>query len=111
MPILTHISSNNRIPIVVVPEHPPQTKRRVQVPSLIARAKRAIQINLAPVPVVYRPPNPRLLEVLENPPEKHVIPLLFRVHATGPITDVQTVPSEPARQQLVPLLPAQVPNP
>ena len=73
MSILTNISSNNKLTIFMVPENPPQTKSRMQIPSLFARAKRAIKINLASVPIIYRPPHPRFLEILEDAVEKHVI--------------------------------------
>lgn len=111
MSILTDISSNNRLAIVMEPVDPLQAEGRVQVPSLLARAEGTIQVDPAPIPVVYRPPNHRPLEILEHPTEEHVIPLLLDVDAPRPVADVQAVPSEPARKQLIPLFPAQIPNP
>lgn len=67
-------------------------------------------MNLAAIPIVNRPPNPRPLEILENTPEKHVIPLLLYMETTRPITDVQAIASKPTGEQLVPLLAAEVPD-
>lgn len=111
MPIFADISPDNGLPIVMVAEIPPQTKRGMQVPHLLGGAKGAIKINLALVPITDGPPHPRLLEVLENPPKQHVVTLLLDVNAAGPIADVQAIPLEPAGQQLIPLLTAQIPNP
>lgn len=94
----------------MVPVAPPQAEGRVQVPSLLTRAEGTIQVDLAPIPIFYRPPNHGPLEILEHPTEKHVIPLLLDVDAARPVADVQAVSSEPAREQLNPLFPAQIPN-
>lgn len=72
----------------MVPENPPQTEGGVQIPRLLARAKRAVQIDLASVPVVYSPPHTGFLEILENPSEQHVVSLLLRVDAPRPIANV-----------------------
>ncbi|KAL4375812.1 hypothetical protein GQ457_02G002620 [Hibiscus cannabinus] len=90
MSILTNVSSNNRLPIVMVPEEPPQTESRMQIPRLFAGAEGAVQVDHASVPIVYRPPHPGFLEVLENPSEKHVISLLLCVNASRPIANFQT---------------------
>ncbi|KAM1583635.1 hypothetical protein ACFX10_031233 [Malus domestica] len=95
----------------MVPENPPQAEGRMQIPSVFAGAKRAVQINLAAVPILDRPPHLGPLEILENPSEKHVISLLFDVHAAGPITNVQAIAAEPAVEKLVALLTAQIPDP
>lgn len=110
MAILTDISSNNWLSIIMVPKNPPQTEGRMQIPSLLTGTKRTIQINFVPVTILYRSPNMRRLEVLENASEKHVVPLLFNMNASRPITNVQTIASESATEKLVPLLPAQIPN-
>lgn len=110
MPILTYIRSNNRLSIIMEPEIPPQTERRMHIPRLFWRAKCAVQIDLAPS-IVDRSPNPGLLEILEDTPEQHVIPLLLDVDASRPIADVEAIPLESAREQLIALLAAQIPNP
>lgn len=79
------------------PKIPPQTESRMQIPRLVRRAKRAIQINLLPLTIVDRPPNPRLLEIFENPAKEHVIPLLLNVNTTRPITYVQAIPFKSTR--------------
>lgn len=111
MPVLAYISPNHRLPIIVVPKTSPQAEGRMQVPGLLARAEGTVEVDLAPVPIIDSPPDPGALEVLEDPTKEHVVPLLLDVDAPGPITDVEAVPAEPAREELVPLLPAQVPDP
>lgn len=111
MAILTDISSNNWLSIIMVPENPPQTEGRMQIPSLLAGAKGTIDINFVPIPILNRSPDMRRFEVLENPSEKHVIPLLFNVNTSRPITNVQRITSKSAPKQLISLLPAQIPNP
>jgi len=77
------------------PKKPSQTKRGMQIPSLFTLTKRAIQINPTPIPVIDSPPNPGPLEILENPSEKHVVPLALNVVNTPwPITNVQTIIAE-----------------
>ena len=88
MPILTDISSNNWLTIIMVPKNPPQTEPRMQIPSLIARAKRTFQIKFVPVPIFDRSPYMRTFEVLEKASKKHVIPLLFNMNTARPITNV-----------------------
>lgn len=110
MAILTNIRTNNRLSIVMETKHPSQAKRRMQVPSLFASTKSTAKINLAAIPIIDRPPNPRPLEILENTPEKHVIPLLLYMETTRPITDVQAITSEPTGEKLVPLLAAEIPD-
>ncbi|KAJ6343654.1 hypothetical protein OIU76_005407 [Salix suchowensis] len=97
MPIFTNISPDNRLAIIVVPAPSLQTERGIQIPGLLALTKRTIQISLAPVPIKHRSPDPRFLKILENPSEQHVVPLLFSVNTTGPVTNVQAIPSEPPR--------------
>ncbi|KAM1507551.1 hypothetical protein TB2_016618 [Malus domestica] len=111
MSIFTDISLNNWLAIVMVNENPPQAECRMQIPSVFAGAKCAIQINLAAVPILDCPPHLGRLEILENPSEKHVISFLFDVHAAGPITNVQAIATEPAMEKLIALLTAHIPNP
>nr|GMD26783.1 hypothetical protein MIMGU_mgv1a016592mg [Ipomoea batatas] len=110
MSILANIGTNNRLAIVVKPEIPSQAESGMQVPCLFGIAECAIQIYLFPVPIVDCPPNPRLLEILEDSSEKHVVSLLLQVKAARPIADVQAILSESARQKLNPLLAAQIPG-
>ncbi|EYU42217.1 hypothetical protein MIMGU_mgv1a016592mg [Erythranthe guttata] len=111
MAVFTNIRPNNRLPIIMVPEIPPQTKRRMQIPCLFRATIYAIQFNyFAPI-ITDCPPNPRLFEILENTPKQHVVTLLLNVNATWPITNVQAIPLKPTRQQFIPLLSAQIPNP
>ena len=94
------------------PKHSPQTKRRVHIPRLVALAKRALQPrDLTPPAAVFvdRPPHSRPLEVLEHAPEQHVGTLLLHVGAPWPVAYVQTVPAEPAREELGALLAAEAP--
>lgn len=95
----------------MVAEIPPQTKRGMQIPHPFGGAKRAIKINPALIPITDRPPHPRLLEILENPPKQHVVTLLLDVNAARPIADVQAIPLKPTGQQFIPLLTAQIPIP
>lgn len=95
------------------PKHSPQTKRRVHVPRLVALTKRALQPrHLTPPATVFvdRPPHSRPLEVLEHASEEHVVTLLLHVDAPWPVAYVQTVPAEPARQELGALLAAEAPS-
>lgn len=110
MAILAHVSANHGLAIVVIPKNLAQTESRVQIPRLIARAKRATEGDLAPIAVADGPPDTGPLEALEDPPEKHVVALLLGVDAPGPVADVEAVAPESAREKLVPLLPAQVPH-
>lgn len=93
------------------PKHPPQTKRRVHIPRLVALTKRTLQPrDLTPIATVLdRSPHSRPLEILEHASEQHVVTLLLHVDAPGPVAYVQRVPAEPARQELVALLAAEVP--
>nr|GME00973.1 hypothetical protein MIMGU_mgv1a016592mg [Ipomoea batatas]GME08964.1 hypothetical protein MIMGU_mgv1a016592mg [Ipomoea batatas] len=110
MSILANIGTNNWLSIVVKPEIPSQAESGMQVPCLFGIAECTIQIYLFPVPIVDCPPNPRLLEILEDSSEKHVVSLLLQVKAARPIADVQAILSESARQKLNPLLAAQIPR-
>ncbi|ESQ37906.1 hypothetical protein EUTSA_v10029080mg [Eutrema salsugineum] len=111
MSILTDISSHNWLTIVVKPKNSSQAKRRMQIPSLVARTKRAFQTrNLTPITVVYRSPNTRPFEFLENASEQHVVSLLFHVDASRPIADVETITAKSAREELVALFSAQIPT-
>jgi len=78
------------------PEPPSQAEGRVQVPSLRARAKGAAYINRISISITYGSPDPGLLEVVEESPKQHVIPLLLNVDAPWPVTQVETIPSKPA---------------
>lgn len=111
MAIVTDKCSNHRLPIIMEPETPPQAESRVQIPGVFTRAERTWQIKLPPIPIIDGPPNPRPFEILENPSEEHVLPLLLRVNATRPIADVETVIAKLPREKLAPLFPAQVPRP
>lgn len=110
MSIFTNVSSDNRLTVVMVSETPPETEGGVEVPGLMAAAERAVEIDLAPIAVSNRPPDLRPFEVLENPSEQHVVPLLLYVNTPRPIADVQRIPTETALEELVPLFAAQIPN-
>lgn len=90
---------------------PPQAKCRVKVPCLPATTECTAQRNLAPIRVAYRLPHSRPLEVLEHPSKQHILPLLLRVNASRPVAHVETITSEPAGEQLIPLLAADSPRP
>lgn len=53
----------------MVPENSLQTEGGMQIPSLLAGTEGAIQVNLALIPIVYRSPDARAFEILENPPK------------------------------------------
>jgi len=78
----------------------------MQIPGLFGRAESAIHIDLAPIPIVYGPPHPGPLEVLENSSKEHVVPLLLDVNAPWPIANIQTIVAELPSEQLATLLTA-----
>ena len=95
----------------MVSEVPSQTEGRMQIPSVVAAAISAIEVDLGPLAILDVPPNLRPLEVLKEPPEEHVAALLFHVDASWPVTNVEAVAAEAAVEELVALLAAQVPGP
>jgi len=69
MAIFTLISSNHQLTIIMELESPSQTEGRVQVPSLLARAKGAIYINPISIRITNGSPHPGPLEVVEKSPK------------------------------------------
>ncbi|KAJ1412621.1 hypothetical protein SESBI_20352 [Sesbania bispinosa] len=93
MAIVTNISTNHRLPIIMKAKASPQAKSRVKIPSMITGTKGTRQIKLLAIPIIDSPPNPCPFEILENPSEKPVLSLLLGVNTTRPITHV-TVEAE-----------------
>lgn len=111
MTVVTNVSPNDRLAVVVEAKAAPQAKGGVEIPGEVAGTKGAGQIKLRLVTIVNGSPNPSALEVLENPSEEAVLALLLLVDAAGPVAHVQAVVAELPRQELAPLLAAQAPAP